>query len=152
MKKVALLVTLMCLLLTSCNGKEVAVQEAEVKAIEVVEEKAVEEVIVAKETARIEYGRYYINGTVITNDGNEWGYSTKEISTKEPYDGIPVKIVFSDNGTTEIEDDIIKGLVFDKETAIYDELEKEMSEVAEWKVTRNGNEIRISVIEGNEND
>ena len=42
--------------------------------------------------------------------------------------------------------------MFDKETAIYDELEKEMSEVAEWKVTRNGNEIRISVMEGNEND
>jgi len=143
-----MLVSMMCLLLTGCNGEF----EKEICKENLVPIADVNEVPETKETVRIEYGRYYINGTVITNDGNEWGYSTKEISTREPYDGIPVAVVFSDNGTMEIEDDIIKGLVFDKETAIYDELEKEMSEVAEWKVTRNGNQIRISVMEGNEND
>lgn len=137
----------LCVALQSkANGKEVA-EAQEVKPSETI---ATETVL--KETIRIEHGRYYLNGTVITNDGNEWWYSTREISSREPYDGMPVTVVFSDNGTTEKTDDIIEGVVFDRETAIYDELEKEMSQVDGWTVTRNGNEIRISVMEENEND
>ena len=30
------------------------------------------------------YGRYYTDGTVITNDGNEWSYTTDIISDKTP--------------------------------------------------------------------
>jgi hypothetical protein len=77
------------------------------------------------------YGRYYTDGTVITNatdDGYDslwWEYSTDIISDRTPYDAMPVRIGFSDNGTPDnIEDDIILGLVYDLNTAIYDELEK----------------------------
>ena len=145
-----LIIVLISLLLTGCNGKanEVVIP----KATEVVETmETLETIPDTMETSRIEQGRYYTNGTVITNDGNEWWYSTREISKEIPYDGMPIIVVILDNGTKEIEDDIIKGVVFDRETAIYDELEKEMNQVDGWTVTRNGNEIRISIMEGNEN-
>lgn len=45
------------------------------------------------------YGRYYTDGTVITNDGNEWGYSTDTVSDQTPYDNMPVCVSFDDNGT-----------------------------------------------------
>ena len=88
------------------------------------------------------YGRYYTDGTVVTNDGNEWAYSTNSISDKTPTDHMPVWIGFDDNGTPEdITDDIILGLVYDVYTAIYDTLETELSH--EFKLERDGNNIRI---------
>ena len=87
------------------------------------------------------YGRYYTDGTVITNDGNEWSYSTDTISDKTPYDTMPVWIGFDDNGTADITDDIILGLVYDRETAIYDALETALSD--EFELERDGNNIHI---------
>lgn len=64
------------------------------------------------------YGRYYTDGTVITNDGNEWAYSTDLISNQIPTNDTPVWVGFDDNGTpNDITDDIILGLVYDRETA-----------------------------------
>lgn len=87
------------------------------------------------------YGRYYTEGTVITNDGNEWSYSADTVSDKAPYDAMPVWIGFDDNGTTDITDDIILGLVYDRETAIYDALETALND--EFELERDGNNIQI---------
>ena len=87
-------------------------------------------------------GHYYTNGTVITNDGNEWNYTTDTISNKPSYDHQAVNIGFDDNGTPDnITDDIILGLTWDIETSIYDTLETELSE--EFEIERNGNNIKI---------
>ena len=84
------------------------------------------------------YGRYYTDGTVITNDGNEWAYSTDTI----PTDAMPVWVGFDDNGTPDdIYDDIILGVVYDRNTAIYDSLEDVLSD--EFELEREGNYIRI---------
>ena len=95
------------------------------------------------------YGRYYTDGTVITDDGYDsiwWEYSTDTISDQTPYDAMPVWVAFDDNGTPDdITDDIILGLVYDRETAIYDALETELSK--EFETERNGNEIRIMSLE-----
>lgn len=100
------------------------------------------------------YGRYYTNiyieGVGIvegieTTDGNVWGYETDTISDKPVYDSMPVWIGFSDNGTPDdITDDVILGLVYDRNTAIYDQLETELSEG--FELERNGNEIRIQTL------
>jgi hypothetical protein len=88
------------------------------------------------------YGRYYTNGTVITDDGNEWSYTTDTISDKTPTDHMPVWIGFDDNGTPDdITDDVVLGLVYDVNTAIYDALETELSK--EFELERDGNNIRI---------
>lgn len=91
-----------------------------------------------------EYGRYNINGgTVITNDGNEFGYDTDTISDEKAYDNEPVVAVFDDNGTpNDITDDIVLGLVKDVNTAIYDELENKLSD--KFELTRDGNKITIT--------
>ena len=99
------------------------------------------------------YGRYYTDGIVMADYGNgalsKWEYSTDTISDRAPYDAMPVWIAFSDNGTPDdITDDIILGLVYDMETAIYDQLEEELSQ--EFELERNGNEIRIMTLERND--
>ncbi len=95
------------------------------------------------------YGRYYTNGTVITNDGNEWAYYTDTISDKTPTDAMPVWVGFDDNGTpNNIYDDIILGLVYDRNTAIYDELETVLS--ADFELERDDNNIRIMTLERND--
>lgn len=92
------------------------------------------------------YGRYYTNGTVITNDGNEWSYSTDIISDKTPTDAMPVWVGFDDNGTpNNVEDDIILGLVYDRETAIYDALETALGDT--FELERNGNNIKIKEVQ-----
>lgn len=94
------------------------------------------------------YGRYYTDNTVITDDGNEWEYATDTISNKTPYNGMPVWVGFSDNGTPDdITDDIIIGLVYDHNTAIYDDLETALSD--KFELERNDNNIHIR---GNKND
>jgi hypothetical protein len=88
------------------------------------------------------FGRYYTNGTVITDDGNEWSYTTDTISDKTPTDHMPVWIGFDDNGTPDdIYDDVILGFVYDVNTAIYDALETELSK--EFELERDGNNIHI---------
>lgn len=88
------------------------------------------------------YGRYYTNGTVITDDGNVWTYSTDSISDQTPTDAMPVWAGFDDNGTpADITDDIILGLVYDRNTAIYDELETALSD--KFELDREGNNIKI---------
>lgn len=98
------------------------------------------------------YGRYYTDGTVTTYDGNDsmwWEYSTDSISDLTPYDAMPVWVGFSDNGTPDdITDDIILGLVYDRETAIYDDLETALS--AEFELERNGNNIKIKGVVNND--
>lgn len=95
------------------------------------------------------YGRYYTDGTVITNDGNDsllWEYSTDTISDQTPYDGMPVWIGFDDNGTpNDITDDIILGLVYDRNTAIYDDLETALSD--KFELERDGNNIHIKGVQ-----
>lgn len=89
------------------------------------------------------HGRYYTEGKLITDDGNIWSYSQDIISDEPSYNYQPVYIGFDDNGTPDdISDDIVLGLVFDRETAIYDALEVSLSERFELK--RDGNNIHIS--------
>ena len=99
------------------------------------------------------YGRYYTDGTVITNDGNDsmwWEYTTDTISNKTPYDNMPIWIGFDDNATpNDITDDIILGVVYDRETAIYDALETELGDNFELK--RDGNNIRIQTLKRSDN-
>lgn len=89
-------------------------------------------------------GRYYTTGTVVTSDGNEWCYDTETISDLQVYNGMPVNVVMSDEGTELISDDVVLGLVYDMETAIYDELEVELSYIDGYEMVRNGNVIRIT--------
>ena len=87
-------------------------------------------------------GRYYANGNVITHDGNVWGYQTEIISDEPSYDNEPVYVIFDNNGTeTDIYDDMVIGLIFDARTAIYDELETELSK--DFVLERENNNIRI---------
>lgn len=135
MKK-ALLIATLATFLMGCGKVEIA-EETQAEVIVVPETRVAEN--------RVVYGRYYTDGTVVTADGNEWGYFAEEISEKTPYDGMPIAVVLNDSGTIEIEDDFIKGVVFDRETAIYDELEDQMKTNENWTVTRTGNDIRIKV-------
>ena len=107
------------------------------------EPKVAEPVAEVEHTRYVDHGRYYLEGKVITDDGNIWSYSQDIISDKDSYDAEPVYIGFDDNGTPDtIEDDIILGLVFDRETAIYDALEESLSE--SFELERDGNNIHIS--------
>lgn len=52
-------------------------------------------------------GYYYTDGTIITDDGNIWGFQTDTITENETR----VKVVFDNNGTPEIiTDDIIRNV------------------------------------------
>lgn len=94
-------------------------------------------------TTYITAGRYYTSGEVITEDGNIWGYSQDIISETKSYDNEPIFALFDDKGTPDnIYDDEILGVVLDRETAIYDELEAALSDA--FTVERNGNIISVS--------
>ena len=87
-------------------------------------------------------GRYYVDGSIVTYDGNVWGYQTEIISDEPSYNNEPVYVVFDDNGTeTDIYDDVIIDLMLDVRTAIYDELEIELSK--EFVLERENNNIKI---------
>ena len=87
-------------------------------------------------------GRYYVEGICEDTNGNIWGYTTDVVSKRQPYDGMPVYICFDDAGTPDnIYDDEVLGLVYDRETAIYDELEASLSDA--FAIERTGNNIRI---------
>lgn len=51
-------------------------------------------------------GYYYAGGEIITEDGNIWSY-TSEIFD----DSFPVNVLFDNNGTKNIYDDVIVGIV-----------------------------------------
>lgn len=87
-------------------------------------------------------GRYYTNGICEDINGNLWEYSTDVVSKTNVYDAMPVYICFDDAGTpNNIYDDEVLGLVYDRETAIYDKLEDTLSE--SFELERDGNNIRI---------
>lgn len=90
-------------------------------------------------------GRYYTDNTVITADGNIWGYSTDTISDRPAENSMPVYVAFDDNGTANnIYDDIILGLVLDLETYVYDQLETALSDAETFAIERDGNNIYIT--------
>ena len=61
----------------------------------------------------------------------------------ESYDHQPIFALIDDNGTPDhIYDDEVYGLVLDRETKVYDELEAALSD--SFVVERNGNVISIS--------
>lgn len=94
-------------------------------------------------TRYTQYGRYYTDGTLITDDGNEWGYNTDEVSNISVYDNMPVWVAFDDNGTPDdVTDDTILGMVYDRTTACMDTLERELSDL--YTLSRKGNIITIS--------
>lgn len=114
---------------------------------------AEEPVVEAEHTRYVAHGRYYMNADlqweVITDDGNVWSYSQETISDEPRYHTEPVYVGFDDNGTPDtIEDDIILGLVLDRETAIYDTLEVSLSE--SFELERDGNNIRIQTMKKEE--
>ena len=123
-----LLISLLVLGLTGCSY----VEEQEIAVVETEAEHY------------ITSGRYYTTGTVVTSDGNEWRYNTETISDLQVYNGMPVNVVMSDEGTELVTDDVVLGLVYDMETAIYDELEAELSDIDGYEMVRNGNTIRIT--------
>lgn len=51
-------------------------------------------------------GYYYAGGEVITEDGNIWGYTSEVFD-----DSFPVYVLFDNNGTETIYDDVIVGIV-----------------------------------------
>ena len=94
-------------------------------------------------TRYVAQGHYYVDGTVITTDGNIWDYQTDIISDKPSYDHQAVNVGFDDNGTPDdITDDIILGLTWDVETSIYDRLETALSD--SFDITREDNRIKIN--------
>ena len=96
-------------------------------------------------TKRVIAGRY-TTGELITADGHIWNYDgivRGENIPEHHQTNTPVYAVMHDNGTPdEITDDIIMGLVFDRETAIYDDIETNLSE--SFTVTREGNNLHVS--------
>ena len=91
--------------------------------------------------------RYDTNGCLVTTSGEVFIYHTDKVSGKAVYDGMPVWACFDDNGTDQLEDDVVIGLVYDRETAMFDAFEKSFSEVDDWNITREGNNIHISLKE-----
>ena len=51
-------------------------------------------------------GHYYANGEIVTEDGNIWGYTSESFD-----DEFPVNVLFDNNGTETIYDDVIVGIV-----------------------------------------
>lgn len=86
-------------------------------------------------------GRYYTAGELYTDDGNVWEHYQDIISDKPAYDNQPVFALIDDMGTANQHDDEIVGLMFDVETAIYDELEMRLAE--EFSVSREGNNLHL---------
>lgn len=109
-------------------------------------EPALEPIKDKEHTMYFQSGRYFFNadiqGQIVTEDGNLWDYTQDTISDAPAYNNEPVIVVFDDNGTpSTIEDDVVKGVVLDQETAIYDALEASLSE--SFELERDGNNIRI---------
>lgn len=103
---------------------------------------------VSVHTRYTQYGRYFTDGTLITENGHEWGYDTNTVSNITVYDDMPVWVAFDDNGTPDdIADDTILGMVYDRTTAVIDTLESELSVINNAIVIRDGNNIRLEMIQ-----
>lgn len=90
-------------------------------------------------------GRYYLDSTVITADGNIWDYQADTINDRPAENAMPVYVAFDDNGTPDnIYDDAILGLVLDLETHIYDRLECALSDADTFTIERDGNNIHVT--------
>lgn len=114
-------------------------------------EEPVEVVIVHSEECNhfpVYNARYYpsCNEVRMTN-GNVYIYDTDEVSGDFPYDGMPVHVGMCDQCSNDVKDHVVLGLVYDHETAIYDELYDSLSENEDWTLTRTGNHIHIDVEE-----
>lgn len=143
MKKIfALLLALaMVLALTACNST--TTEETAPAPVETVEE--VEETVTEKFPV---YGcRYYPEtGEIVTADGEVFGVENPEILNYdgEAYEGIPVAIGVKGD-PANVESWEILGVVYDRETAIYDELEAAFNEELDgYEVERTGNHITIN--------
>ena len=101
MKKM-LVMLLLSMCVTGCNANETTPTES----VEVVETET--ETVETPEISYCLYGRYYTDGYFVDSNGEEWGYETESICNYDgtPYNGIPVKATFYDNGTETIKDDI----------------------------------------------
>lgn len=135
MKKLLTVLTLILVSLTGCTTSDAP----KVQPVET--------------TSYIIGGRYYfdadLQGQVVTDDGNVWSYTQDVISEEPSYHNEPIFAVIDDNGTPDyVEDDIILGLVLDRETAIYDRLEDELSQ--SFVLERNDNNIRIMTLKEEE--
>lgn len=140
LKKV-LAISLLVFALTGCSKTE------SINDVLIEETKSIKEV---EHNAYIVSGRYYINenlqGKVVTCDGNVWDYTQDIISEELSYNNEPVFVALDDNGTPDvIEDDIVMGVVLDRETVIYDVLEETFTDVEGFNIERTGNNIRISL-------
>lgn len=51
-------------------------------------------------------GHYYAGGEIVTEDGNVWDYTSESFD-----DNFPVYVLFDNNGTDNIYDDVIVGFV-----------------------------------------
>lgn len=124
LKKMMIIVIFLSIFLTGCGDAQTPAQP---------------EVEHARYTAQ---GRYYTLGICEDVNGNVWEYSTDTISKINVYDAMPVYICFDDAGTPDnIYDDEVLGLVFNRETSVYDQLEDALS--SSFELEREGNNIRI---------
>lgn len=137
-KKIAALLLGTSLLLAGCAKTQESAIEFTYEPVQ--ETTAVEETVVESQTYLLA-GRYYTCGELHTKDGNVWEYSQELINEKPSYDNQPVFALIDDMGTGNQHDDVIIGLVFDAETAIYDELEIKLAE--SFNVTRDGNNLHL---------
>ena len=66
------------------------------------------------------YGRYYTNGTFIDENGEVWNYQTESVSGHEVYDGMPICVGITSEGTETLSDDVIHWAMLDYATELQD--------------------------------
>lgn len=66
------------------------------------------------------YGRYYTNGTFIDENGEVWNYQTESVSGHEVYDGMPICVGITSEGTETLSDDVIHWAMLDYVTELQD--------------------------------
>lgn len=130
MKRKLVFILLAATLITGCGTTETKIKVEEARE---------------PETYYVEDCRYYCDGSVVLSNGEVYEYFTDIVSEVEVYNNMPVWAGFHDNGTDDTSDDVVLGLVYDRETALYDALYEEFSEVEEWNVTRENNDINIKL-------
>ena len=66
------------------------------------------------------YGRYYTNGTFVDTNGEVWNYQTDFVDDKPVYNGMPICVGVSSNGTQTLSDDVIQWCMLDYVTQMKD--------------------------------
>ena len=66
------------------------------------------------------YGRYYTNRTFIDTNGEVWNYQTESVSGHEVYDGMPICVGITSEGTETLSDDVIHWAMLDYVTELQD--------------------------------